>query len=285
MSASPLYRRRFGKREGESPHAPSASRVPLFHGMETLKALVGLLAMPIPLTALLAVFGVCALALGIRRTGQTLLVLAPLVVVLAAWGPVADRLLAPLEQAHPPIETAPDRDDIAAVVVLGSGYYPQMPLPVTSRLNDSAVVRLTEGIRLYRQLTDVPLLVSGGSRVELEPSSAGYAAAAIALGVPAESIIELNWPADTAQEAYGTRELLGQGATIILVTSASHMARSVRHFRHVGLNPIPAPTRHKVGMPTRDSLAYWIPTAGNLRKTERALYEYMGMVSLRLDHR
>lgn len=268
------------------PNSSFAPCVPSFHRMETLKTLIGLLAMPIPVALLLTVLGVLVLLLRGRKTGATLLVLAPLLIGLAAWGPVADSLLAPLERAHPPLETVPENPDIAAVVVLGSGYYPEMPLPITSRLNDSSVVRLAEGIRLYRQLDgSVPLLVSGGSRVDMEPSSTGYAQAARALGVPPEDILELNWPSDTAQEAYGAWELLGEGATVILVTSASHMPRSVRHFRQVGLNPIPAPTRHKAGMPTRRNLAYWIPTASNLRKTERALYEYMGMVSLRLDHR
>lgn len=253
--------------------------------MGTLKAIVGLLVMPVPVALLLLLLGVIALLFRRRKTAVSLLTLAPLVVVTAAWGPVADRLLGPLEHAHQPLDALSPNADIAAVVVLGAGYSPNLPLPVTSRLNDSAMVRLAEGIRLYRQLDDVPLLVSGGSRVGLEPSAAGYAEAARALGVPDEDILVLDWPLDTAQEARGTLELLGEGASVVLVTSASHMTRSLRHFRQVGLNPMPAPTRHKAGIPTPDSFAYWVPSATNLRKTERALYEYMGLQAVRFDHR
>jgi len=65
------------------------------------------------------------------------------------------------------------------------------------------------------------------------------------------------------------RELLGTEARSLLVTSASHMRRAVRHFERVGLEPIPAPTGFKTGSARVRTLGYWVPSAGNPRKTQR----------------
>ena len=69
------------------------------------------------------------------------------------------------------------------------------------------------------------------------------------------------------------------------VTSASHMRRAVRHFERAGLQPIPAPTGFKTGGDRLNTPSYWLPSAGNLRKTERAVYETLGLWALEWDHR
>ena len=33
------------------------------------------------------------------------------------------------------------------------------------------------------------------------------------------------------------------------------------------------------------TLAYWLPSAGNLRKTERVVHETLGLLALEWDHR
>ena len=107
------------------------------------------------------------------------------------------------------------------------------------------------------------LVVSGASRrADETPVAHGYAAAAQALGVPAERIVVLDTLGDTAQGAY-----------------------AVRHFERAGLAPIPAPTGFKTGSERVRMLAYWLPSAGNLRKTERAVHETLGLLALELDHR
>ncbi|WP_421620869.1 YdcF family protein [Alkalilimnicola ehrlichii] len=252
--------------------------------MGTLKTLIGLLVMPLPLAAVLLLAGLLAVGLGRQRLGLTLLAAAPALVVVLAWAPVADRLLAPLEQRHPPVHDARDHPEAQAIVVLGSGYSPHLALPVTAQLNDSGLVRLNEGIRLHRQRPELPLIVSGGARPDQAPIAEGFRRAAIALGVADDRLLPLTEPRDTAQEAYATREVLGEGATVLLVTSASHIHRAQAHFHRAGLNPIPAPTRHKAGHVRPATPGYWIPSATHLRKSERALYEYMGLLAAGLDH-
>ncbi len=167
-----------------------------------------------------------------------------------------------------------------------AGWEPAADWPAGTRLNDRSLHRLMEGLRLLEGLPEAKLVVSGGSRrADEAPVAQGYAAAAQALGVNPERIVVLDMPTDTAQEAYAVREFLGTEARFVLVTSASHMPRAVRHFERVGLSPIAAPAHYLTGRDGPDRLRYWVPSSDALRKTERAVYEYLGLRALELDHR
>ena len=252
----------------------------------TLKSLVATLLMPLPVALLLVLGGAWIRARGARRTGFVTGFAGLLLLFLAAWSPVADRLLKPLEQAYQPVLDVSALEDIAAVVVLGAGWEPDADWPAGTRLNDSSVHRLMEGLRLLEALPEAKLVVTGGSRrADEAPVAQGYAAAAQALGVDPARIVVLDTPTDTAQEAYEVRELLGTEARFLLVTSASHMPRSVRHFERVGLDPIASPTHYRTGRDGPDRLRYWVPSSDALRKTERAVYEYLGLRALEWDHR
>jgi hypothetical protein len=47
---------------------------------------------------------------------------------------------------------------------------------------------------------------------------------------------------------------------------------------------IPAPTQHLAGRATGGRLADWLPSVNNLRKTEAAWHEYLGLLAWRWDH-
>ncbi|AGA32456.1 protein of unknown function DUF218 [Thioalkalivibrio nitratireducens DSM 14787] len=254
--------------------------------LDTLKPLVGAFAAPLALATLLVLLAALALWRGRRVLGRLLLVLGLLLIFLSSWAPVANRLLAPLEGAYPPVWDPRDHGDVTAVVVLGAGWEPDFDAPASIRLSTSSSVRLMEGLRLLEAPPEAKLVVSGGSRrADEAPVAQGYAAAAQALGVPAERIVVLDTPTDTAQEAYAVRELLGTEARFLLVTSASHMPRSVRHFERLGLSPIASPTHYRTGRDGPHRLGYWVPSSDALRKTERAVYEYLGLRALEWDHR
>jgi uncharacterized SAM-binding protein YcdF (DUF218 family) len=247
-----------------------------------LKKLIATLAMPLPIALVLSMAGVVFLLRRRRRTGALLIGSALLGLFLASWGPVADVLMEPLERRHPPVLDASRHSESVAVVVLGSGFSPSPFLPITSQLSDSGLVRLTEGIRLYRQLPGVRLVFTGGPVFGSGAAARGYAEAALALGVPFRDMVVLDTPRDTSQEALVVRELLGRNQPFLLVTSASHMARAVLLFQRAGLAPIPAPTRHKSFQEDWRHVSYWMPSARHLGKTERAIYEYMGLLDLSL---
>lgn len=78
---------------------------------------------------------------------------------------------------------------------------------------------------------------------------------------------------DTRQEAIETKKLL-LNQKFILVTSASHMKRSMLLFKKEGLNPIAAPTNH-LGYASSNYKAYF--SSFNLYKTKVAFHEYLGL--------
>jgi uncharacterized SAM-binding protein YcdF (DUF218 family) len=251
-----------------------------------LKSLVANLLMPLPVALLLMLVGAWMAIRGWRRVGFAALFGGFLLVFLASWSPVADRWLEPLEHAYSPVLDTGALTGVAAVVVLGSGWEPGQDWPASTRLTESSLYRLTEGLRLLQQLPEAQLVVTGGSRRSgVLPIAQGYAEAARSLGVASDRIVVLDKPTDTAQEAYAVREYLGTEARFLLVTSASHMPRSMRHFERVGLAPIPAPTHFLTGREKANPLRYWVPSADGLRKTERAVYEYLGLLALEWDHR
>lgn len=252
---------------------------------EWLKGLAALLLMPLPLALGLSALGLALAWCGRRRLGAGIAGLAVAGLLLAGWGPVADRLLGPLEARYPALHTLPADPPTAAVVVLGGGWQPQAPWSVTARLQDSSAIRLLEGVRLWRQRPALPLVVTGASRdVTQPPVARGYARAAQTLGVPDERLRVLDTPTDTGREARAVSEALGEGARVVVVTSASHMPRAMRHFRRAGLAPIAAPTHYLAGRNAAQGLAHWVPSATHLRKTERAVYEVLGQLAVGFEH-
>lgn len=268
----------------------------------TLKPMVGALLMPMPIFLGLMLLGLALLAAGRRRLGWSFSIAAVLSLALASWRPVADGLLGALEDRYPAVTDpltlvqlggAPGREGaggrLAAIVVLGGGWWPNDQWPIGSQLSEASAMRLLEGVRLARALPAVPLILSGSDRGgEIPPVAIGYAQAARELGIAPERIRVLDKPVDTAQEARAVREALvgtpALGQRLALVTSAAHMPRAMQHFQAVGLDPIPAPTHHLAGRASGRRLADWLPSAGNLRKTESALHEYLGLVIWRWDH-
>lgn len=252
---------------------------------ELAKTLAAQLLMPLPLC--LGLWGLGALLLGCRyrRAGWSAFTLGLAVLVLASWGPVAERLLTPLETRYPALQGLTEAPSAEAVVVLGGGWRPSAPWSSTARLNDSSAIRLMEGVRLWRQAHDLPLIVTGAGRDPKEaPIAQGYGDAAKALGVPEKRLRRLDRATDTGQEAQAVRKALGEGATVVLVTSASHMPRSMRHFQKVGLNPVAAPTHYLMDVGKQHSLGYWLPSARHLHKTERTIYEALGLLMVEVEH-
>jgi uncharacterized SAM-binding protein YcdF (DUF218 family) len=253
--------------------------------LDIIKPIVGAFSMPLALVLVLVLLGLVLLLLRRRILGRSLLVFALAFIFLASWYPMAERLLEPLEWSYAPLSNPAALSEVSAVVVLGAGWRSEWQAPASIRLSENSALRLLEGLRLIEALPEARLVVSGASRNrDRLPVAVGYAEAAKALGVDPSRIVVLDTPVDTAQEAYAVRDALGEGERFLLVTSAAHMRRAVRHFERVGLDPIPAPTHFTTGTRPVYTLSYWLPSARNLEKTERAISEYLGLLALSLDH-
>lgn len=253
-----------------------------------LKKIISRLFFPVPLVLELAILGLILLWFTKRqRLGKILVTLAAVLLLLFSSGRFSTALILPLERVYEPV-TLEELDpatvqDIGYVVAFVGALESVPDQPVTRQIGDSSLARLAEAVRLYEQLPDAKLILSGGVKEDErvpEEQLVNHRAARL-LGVPAEDIIIERDSRDTKDQARFLQETLGD-APFLLVTSASHMPRSIALFRHAGLNPIPAPGDYEIGLISKWLPQSVFPNAENLRRSERAIYEYLGLVWGRL---
>jgi uncharacterized SAM-binding protein YcdF (DUF218 family) len=244
----------------------------------SLKAVADAWLLPLPVALLLIGLGLLLSVSRQRRAARVVIALGIIVAVAATLGPVASLLLLPLETRYPALlDASALKPAPQYVAVLGSGYYPRAGVPVTAALDATGLVRLAEGIRLLRELPGAELIVSGGPQRREPPIARGYAQAATALGVPANSLILLETPRDTAAEIRALRARVG-GAGVVLVTSAAHMPRAMALAQREGLRATAAPTGNLIQSGSWSLL----PSGRSLRNSEVALHEYEGLAALAL---
>ncbi len=208
-----------------------------------LKKFVSIFLMPLPLGVALITLGLFFLYRNKLIKAKITLIFSIVWLFVFSYSPVADTLLYQLESRNPTLHQAPK--DIKYIYVLGGGHTTDHSLPITSQVTETAVVRLTEGIRLYHQLHEEATLIVSGYSGLLDPTTHAVMQEklALALGIKKDRIILRPSPRDTQEEAVAAKKLLGK-KTFILVTSASHMTRALKFFINEGLHPIPAPTNH-----------------------------------------
>ena len=202
-----------------------------------------------------------------QRLGKIFVSVGICILYLLSCGPVSDIILNLLEKQYPPyrLESANK-----FVVVLGGGFNSDPQIPLTSRIDDNSLVRLIEGIRIYRKISGVKIVVSGRN------ISLAMAEIAKAIGVPEDDIIIESKSKDTKDEAKIIKSIVND-EPFILVTSAWHMPRSMAMFKKLGMSPIPAPTGHLVRRRFLSPSSFF-PRARDLYKSERAFHEYLGLV-------
>jgi len=146
--------------------------------------------------------------------------------------------------------------------------------------------RLMEGIRLYNACPDCTLILSGGgSGCPADVPDAAFTnyRFAATYGVAPEDIVIERESLDTDDQARILAPLLGQ-EPFLLVTSASHMPRSMALLKAEGVRgAIPAPADFRTGLYSLYSEAGFTinslyPNAVALWNSERAVYEYLGLL-------
>ncbi|MCG8709046.1 envelope biogenesis factor ElyC [Brenneria sp. 4F2] len=246
------------------------------------KKVIGGLLQPLPMILLLMGIGLlCAGFTRWQRGGKTLILISWLTLALISIQPVSDRLLSPLETRYPTWQ--PGQPKVDYIVVLGGGYTYNPDWAPSANLISNSLPRVTEGIRLYQANPGAKMIFTGAA-AQGNPVSAAKTAALVAesLGVPAQDILTLDTPRDTAEEAVSTAKVVGE-RPFLLVTSASHLPRAIRFFQAQGLRPIPAPANQ---MAITTALNLWekiLPSAYWLSHSERAWYETLGMIWQRLN--
>jgi uncharacterized SAM-binding protein YcdF (DUF218 family) len=215
-------------------------------------------------------------AFGRRRLAQVLYLFAFL--WLYAWSlPVASLWIhAKIEGEYPvsAIEAVPAAQ---AIVVLGGAIAPAQAGHSDPNLGGAAD-RVWHAARLYHAGKAPLLVLSGGSDRAVSMTSEAEAMRLLLrdLGVPDAAIVLEGASRSTEENARYSAALLRQRGikTVLLVTSALHMKRALRHWAVEGLDVQPVATDYE----GRSGLGWqlWLPNTGALDASARALKEWIG---------
>lgn len=183
-----------------------------------------------------------------------------------------------IEQQHPAM-TILDLPKAQAIVVLGGAVSPPQPGRREANLTKAAD-RLWFSARLYHA-GKAPLVVLSGGRMPASSLTSEAEAMRSVLqdfGVPAEATLLESASRNTRENAALTATLLRQRGInhILLVTSALHMERALRHFVAEGLNVEPAPTDFEA-LPEVDGILRYLPDAETLFGSALAFKEIVGV--------
>lgn len=239
--------------------------------MFLLKKIVSAFLLPIPIGLFLLLIAFIYLMFNSHKKAKIFSFIALLWFVLLSFQPISDAILKPLENTHVSLQETPN---VKYVLVLGSGHKSDDDLSITSQIKMVGINRLVEGIRHYKNLENAKLIVSGYGGYDENSHASMQEKLAISLGVNKEDIIRLDTPKDTKEEAIEVKKIV-KNEQIILVTSASHMKRSVLLFKKEDLDVIASPTNHMAY--GSDSLSSYF-SARNIRNCEIAIHEYLGLI-------
>ena len=237
--------------------------------------------LPLFLSPIVVVLALVLASVWLRKRG--LAALAALFLFVASLPVVADRMLllaqGDLVRLQP--QDVPRRE--AVVVLAGSLGYTQGrrgPMPEWG----SSIDRIFAGVELMQAARAERVVFSSGDYVRDDLRTEGQLARefALAMDVDASSIVLSGKAANTTDEARLIRPLFaGTRPTIILVTSASHMARAAAIFTEAGFEVTPYPVDIDIPLSRRWHDA-WLPDARGLLKTDTAVRELLGQGYYRL---
>jgi uncharacterized SAM-binding protein YcdF (DUF218 family) len=251
----------------------------------TLKKIVSQFLNPVALCLEILCLGLfCLWATRKPRLGKLLVTLGTIFLLLLSLSFIAGKILTPLEDRYPALlhpETIAwtgDASDTSPkwIVVLGGGIVSDPRLPVISQISQTALCRVVEGVRLYKAIPGSKLLLSGGRVYDPVPEAEVMARIAVILGVRPQDMTLERDSRDTEAEAAIIAKILG-AKQFILVTSASHMLRSVALFKKHGLQPIPAPADYQVKVAQGPDPGRFFPKIDSLQQVETAWHEYLGL--------
>ena len=255
--------------------------------MFLLKKIISSLFLPLPVCALLLIAGLIFLWFtGRQRLGRILVSLGAVTLLLFSNASIPNLLLQPLERPFTPVFVTPEQaasltqPPLKWVVVLGAGDIYSPSLPPTTQLHDASLARIVEAVRIHRELPESKIVLSEGTTFENVPVAEVMGRAMRALGVEEKDLVLETQSRDTEESAQFVQRIVGKDR-LILVTSASHMKRSLALFRKLGMDSIPAPTDYESSSQGL-RLSDFYPSVGELHKADLALHEYLGLIWAKL---
>jgi len=244
-----------------------------------LTKILPLFVLPIGLVLELSFIALLFLLKGWRRTAATFLGLAMLLLWVSSMPIVADTLLGKLEQDYPAVMMT-EVPASECIVVLGGAVEPVLPPRVDIDMHE-AVDRVRKAAQLFHAGRGKMIIASGGN-LPWSPFAESEAESIKTLllewGVPAEAIVLEGESRNTRENALNSIALLEEYGceTLLLVTSAAHMKRSVAVFERLGITVFPVSADVRVVKNPNITILDFLPDAGALNQTSDAIREWMG---------
>lgn len=245
-----------------------------------VKKLLAHLAYPSGLIACCIVLMLFYQVLG-KKARSGLFAALGIIIFLISSNPIfSNSLVSRLENRHPQPElsTTPTAD---AIIVLGGNLrLPAYPRRFSQLTNKSD--RFWYAAKLFKAGKANQIILSGGNvyqQFSLEPEAFYIKQILVDLGIPETAIIIEGDSRTTEQNAEQTLAMLRERElkSVLLVTSALHMPRSLSLFDNDHTTIHPASADILVADTYQPSIFNWLPSAGALSMTTAALHEYYGM--------
>jgi uncharacterized SAM-binding protein YcdF (DUF218 family) len=223
------------------------------------------------------------------KLAKTFLIIAFLTLFVAGNKYFAFSFVKSLEWQYPPL-TSPQLSD--AIVVLGGGTEPLLT-PRTMVEVNAASDRVLYAVQLYKAGVAPVILLSGGDIDFLDQSNTSpaedMAELMVLTGVPQSDLILQGKSQNTQEDAIFSCQLIKENKyqSVILVTSALHMPRSVALFESQGCEVTPAPTDYTITDEAWDRLWHpsieeffinLMPAYTNISMVTKTMKEYFGLL-------
>lgn len=233
--------------------------------------------MPVPAALGSIVVGLCIYP-SYRKHGLILISLATLLLIVLSLPVTASALIYSLERQHPAKSTddAPTTD---LILLLSGSIETALPPRHHAELGARGDRVLTV-LRLLNKNKAPRLLIAGKNN---PPNVTGEAQATINILTEMgsdPSKMEASPHGRTTRESAIALESWFKARsidTVLLVTSAYHMPRSLELLKDIGPTMIPFSANHLITKKETDSILDWIPSAIALSGSTLAINEYLGI--------
>ena len=249
-----------------------------------ISKILGFVTDPFNLIILLFLLGL-VLLLRNSGAGKIFIFIGILVLFVCGLNVVPRYFMSILENRIP---TASIRDDVDGIIVLTGMVNMKSSRAGLIELNSSAD-RIINGVILAKKHPQAKLIITGGSGSLIQNKTLKEAdylkKMSIDLGVKEERILIECESRNTHEHPEKLAKLIHREGIWVLVTSAYHMPRALGCFRKAGFNVLPYPVDYQNILDRyyswSDLTTYW-PSAGNFKKMNMALHEWVGLVAYRL---
>ncbi|MCG8383434.1 MAG: YdcF family protein [Gammaproteobacteria bacterium] len=209
------------------------------------------------------------------RLGYSLSIAGLAVLFFASIPVISYALVDSLESGYPPLQKAPSTAQ--AIVVVGGGQNYNRPDFNGDTISGYGLERLRYAAHLH-EMTGLPLLISGGTRLHSEVSEAALMKDVL----EKEFKVEVKWLEETSNNTYENVQHMATMlerygiSSVVVVTHAWHMPRTMWAFNEVGIQATPAPTAFNEGNPIEMGVNAFLPQANALMVTRVVFHEVMG---------